>query len=155
MALYMEGYSECSISERKRSKNAVHNAVIKFKKTGTYSDVKWSGCPQKSTSRNDHIIRRTAVESPMSSASKIRFVLLIKGADNSWKTISWHLIIDFGLKAHKPAKKPRLTQPMKAKHLSYAKKHVKWMIQQWQQVFFSNESTVQQFTNHYAQALRL
>ena len=37
---------------------------------------------------------------------------------------------------------------MKAKHLGFAKKHVKSMIQQWQQEFFSDESTVQQFTTH-------
>ena len=52
--------SERSISERiKRSKNAVHNAVVKFKKTGTYSDAKRSGRPRKSIPRGDHIIRRT------------------------------------------------------------------------------------------------
>ena len=72
VALYKEGYSEHSISEQiKRSKNAVYNAVVKFKKTGTYTDAKQSGHPQKNTSRDDHIIRRTAVWSPMSSASKI------------------------------------------------------------------------------------
>ena len=36
---------------------------------------------------------------------------------------------------------------MKSKRLAFAKKHMKWMIQQWQQVLFSHESTVQQFTN--------
>ena len=36
VALYKEGYSERSISEQiKSSKNAVHNAVMKFKKKGT------------------------------------------------------------------------------------------------------------------------
>ena len=41
MALHKEGYSERSISERvKCSKNAVHNAVMKFQKSGTYSDAK-------------------------------------------------------------------------------------------------------------------
>ena len=89
VALYKEGYSERSISERiKRSKNAVHNAVLKFKKTGTYSDAKRSGCPRKSTPRDDHIIRRTAVRSPMNSASKIRSVMLAKGADISRRTVS-------------------------------------------------------------------
>ena len=35
VALYKEGYSERSISERiKRSKNPVHNTVVKFKKQG-------------------------------------------------------------------------------------------------------------------------
>ena len=34
---------------------------------------------------------------------------------------------------------------MKAKRLGFAKKHAKWTIQQWQQVIFFDESTVQQF----------
>ena len=51
-ALCKEGYSERSISKRiKRSKNAVHNAVVKFKKTETYSDAKRSGRPRKSMPR--------------------------------------------------------------------------------------------------------
>ena len=82
----------------------------------------------------------------MSSASKIWSILLAKGADISWRAVIWHLMIDFGLKVRKPAKKPRLTPAIKAKCLGFAKKHVKWVIQQWQQVFFSDESTVQQFT---------
>jgi len=152
VALYKEAYSERSISERiKRSKNAVHNAIVKFNKAGTYSDAKRSGRPRKTTRRDDHIIRRTAVRSPMSSASKIRSVLLAKGADISRRTVSRRLVMDFGLKAHKPAKKPRLTPAMKAKRLGFAEKYAKWTIQQWQQVFFSDESTVQQFTTrmHY------
>ena len=49
MALHKEGYSERSNSVRvKRSKNAVHNAVVKFQKSRTYSDAKrWSGRPRK------------------------------------------------------------------------------------------------------------
>ena len=136
-ALYKEGYSERSISERiKRTKNAVYNAVVKFKKTGAYSDAKRTGRPRKTTPRNDRMIRRTAVRFPISSARKIRSVLLAKGADISQRIVSRRLVINFGLKTRKPAKQPRLTQAMKAKRLSFAKKHAKWTIQQWQQVFF-------------------
>ena len=53
---------------------------------------------------------------------------------------------DFGLKAHKPARKPRLTQAMKNKRLAFAKKYAAWTKQQWSKVSFSDESTVQQFT---------
>ena len=38
---------------------------------------------------------------------------------------------------------------MKVKRLGFVKKHAKWTIQQWQQVFFSDESTVQQFTTRH------
>ena len=134
VALYKEGYSERSISEQ--NKNAVDNAVVKFKKKGTYSNAKQPGCPRKSTPRDDHIIRTTAVRAPISSADKIRSVLLAKGADISGRTVSRRLVIVFGLKAYKPAKKPRLTPAMKAKRLGFAKEYAKWTIQQWQQVFF-------------------
>ena len=143
MALHKEGYSERSISKRvKHSKNAVH-------KSGTYSDAKRSGRPRKTIPRDDHVIRRTAVQSPMSSASKICSILLAKGMDVSRRTVSQRLVDDFGLKALKPAKKPRLILAMKVKRLIFTKKHAKWKNQQWQQVFFSNESTVQQFTTRH------
>ena len=102
---------------------------------------------RKTTPRDDHAIRIIAVRSPVSSASKIRSSLLAKGTDISRRTVSRRLVDDFDLKAHKPAHKPRLTQAMKSKRLAFAKKHVKWTIQQWQQVLFFDESTVQQFTN--------
>ena len=79
-------------------------------------------------------IRRIAVRSPMRFASKIRSSLLAKGTDISRRTVSRRLVDDFDLKAHKPAHKSRLTQAMKSKRLAFAKKHVKWTIQQWQQV---------------------
>ena len=116
VAFYKEEYSKHSASERiKRSKNAVYNAIVKFKKTGTHSDIKQSARPQKSTPRDDHIIRKKAVRSSMSFASKVRSVLLAKGADISRRTVSRRLVINFGLKAHEPAKKPKLTPAMKAK----------------------------------------
>ena len=119
-------FARKNISERiKRSKNAVQNAVVKFKKTGAYSDAKRSSRPRETTPRDDYIIRRTAVWSPMSTASKVRSVLLAKGANISRRTVSWRLGINFGLEVSKPAKKPRLTPAMKAKRLGFAKKHAK------------------------------
>ena len=46
VALHKEGYSERLISEKmKYSKSAVHNAVVKFQNTGSYSTGKKSGRP--------------------------------------------------------------------------------------------------------------
>ena len=148
VALHKKGHSERLINQKmKKSKTAVHNAIAKFWNTGTYTTAKKSGRLRKTTPRDDHAIRRIAVRSPMSSASKIRSLLLAKGTDISRRTVSRRLVDDFDLKAHKPAHKPRLTQAMKSKRLAFAKKHVKWTIQQWQQVLFSDECTVQQLTN--------
>ena len=132
VTLYGEGYSERSISERvKCSKNAVHNAIVKFRKTGSYSDAKRSCQPRQTTPQDDDVIRRAAVWSPMTSASKVRAVLLAKGADVSRRTVSRPLVNDFSLKSRKPAEKNRLTPAMKAKRLVFAQKHVNWTIQQW------------------------
>ena len=131
----------------KCSKSAVHSAVVKFQNTGFYSTDKKSGGPRKTTPRIDIVIRKIAVRPPMSSASKIWSALLAKGTEISRKTFSRRLVDDFGLKAHKPARKPRLTQAMKNKRLAFAKKHATWTKQQRSKVLFSDESTVQlQFT---------
>ena len=100
MVLHQEGYSERAISGKlKCSKTAVHNAVVKFANSGTYSDRKRSGRPRKTTPRDDHAIRRMAVRSPMSTSNKIRSVLLSKGADVSRRTVSRRLTKEFGLKS--------------------------------------------------------
>jgi len=102
VALHKKGYSERLIRERVRcSKNAVHNAVVKFQITGIYSDAKRFGRLRKTTPSDDHVIRRTAVWSLMSSASKIRSILLAKGANVSQRTVSRRLVDDYGLKVYK------------------------------------------------------
>ena len=89
VTLHKEGYSERLISKKiKRSKCAVHNAIIKFRNTGSYSIGKKSGRPRKTTPRDDHAIRRIAVRSPMSSANKIRSALLEKGTTISRRIVS-------------------------------------------------------------------
>ena len=82
----------------------------------------------------------------MSSASKIWSELLSKGTDIIQRIVNWRLMYEFGLKAHRPALKPKLIQAMKDKRLTFVQKHTKWTVQQWQQVLFANKSTVQQLT---------
>ena len=82
----------------------------------------------------------------MSSASKIWSELLAKGADISRRTVNRRLVDEFGLKAHRPARKPKLIQAMKDKRWTFVQKHTKWTVQQWQQVLFTDKSTVQQLT---------
>ena len=144
--LNQEGYSERQISKAKKcSKTTVLNALAKFKNSGSYSDNKRSGRPQKTTARDDRLIRRVAVHSPRSSFKKMRSALLAHGTDVSCKTVKRRLTKDFGLKAFKPAKKPRLTPAMKLKRLNFAKKHINWSREQWSRVIFSDESCIQQF----------
>ena len=142
--LNQKGHSERQISKAKKcSKTAVHNALAKFKNSGSYSDNKRPGRPRKITASDDHLIRRVAVHSPRSSSKKMRSALLAHGTDVSCKTVKRRLTKDFGLKAFKPAKKPRLTPAMKLKRLNFAKKHINWSREQWSRVIFLDESCIQ------------
>jgi len=118
-----EGCTERAISERLAvSKTAVHQAVVKFKNCGPYSDCKRSGRPRKTTRRHDILIKRCVAKFPTCSAKKIRAELEETGSRISRRTISRRLTDEFGLKSRKPARSPRLTPAMKLKRLQFAKK---------------------------------
>ena len=153
--MHKVGLSERLISEKVEcSKTAVHQAIVKFKICGSYVDKKRSGRPRKTTPRDHHLIRRVAVRSPTSSCKKIRSTLLLKGTDVHRTTIGRRLVNEFGLKYHKPAKKPRLTEAMKAKRVIFANKSADWSEKQWGKVLFSDESTIQQFGTRKQQVRR-
>ena len=78
------------------------------------------------------------MRSPTNLIKKIRVKLLCRGCRISDMTISRHLSKEFHMKSHKPAKKPRLTAAMKAKHLQFANNHQHWTAEQWEKLSFSD-----------------
>ena len=54
------------------SKTAVHQAIVKFNKLGTYADAKRSGRLRETTPRTDILIKKKVMNSPTGSAKKIR-----------------------------------------------------------------------------------
>ena len=124
----------------------MHQAIAKFQKYGMYTDRKRSGKALKTSSRDDHIIKKIAVRSPLSSSKKICKKLLRAGVNISRSTVSRRLNMIFGLKACKPARKPRLTSLMKKKRLCFSKAHRNWTSEDWGKVLSSDESSVQQFS---------
>ena len=140
-----EGYSEHQISIRLGvSKTAVHQAIAKFQKYGIYTDRKRSGRPLKTSSRDDHIIKKIALQSPLSSSKKIHKELLQAGVNISRSTVSHRLNMMFGLKPFKPAQNPRLTPPDEKEALALPKLTIAG--HQRIKVLFSDESSVQQFS---------
>ena len=143
-----EGYSERQISKKlKFSKTAIHQAIVKFQNFGSFQDLHRSERPRVTSQRDDHLIKRMVVPSPTTSSKKIRSALLLKGTVASTSTIKRRLADNFGLKAYKPAKKPRLTPSMKAKRYAFAKAHQHWTAENWRKALFSDESTVQQLAS--------
>ena len=90
-------------------------------------------------------MRKIVTRSPMTSGEKIRSQLQERECKVSTRTVQRRLFTKFGLKSHKPARKPRLTEGMKKKRLSFAKAHSHWTVDMWKKVLFSDESSMKQF----------
>ena len=86
------------------SKTAVYQAIPRFKNFGLYHDKKRSGRPRKTSPRDDNLIRKIAVWSPISSCEKISAALLLKGTDIHCTTVNRRLIRRFNVKAFKFSK---------------------------------------------------
>ena len=127
------------------SKTAVHKAIAKYQQDGSYTDKKRTGRPRVTTAREDNVMRRIVVRSPTISIKKIRAELLRRGCQINHMIAFRRLSKEFNLKSYKPAKKPRLTAPMKAKRLQFSSNHQHWTAGKWGKVFFSDKSTFQQF----------
>jgi len=99
----------------KVGKTVVNNAIMKYQIEGTFKDRKRSARPRVSSCRDDRVMHKVVIRSPISSSKKIQSKLLERGTLGSTKTIQRRLFLEFGLKSCKPARKPRLTQAMKKK----------------------------------------
>ena len=75
------------------SKTAVHTEKVNFMKYGNYKDRKRSGRPQKSTPKNDNMMKRIVARSSISSCQKIKIYLSQKGTEVSLKTIARRLCV--------------------------------------------------------------
>ena len=126
--------------ERLVNKTAVHNSIMNYQ-NDTFKNRKRSGRPRVSSyCREDRVMHKVVIRSPMSSSKKNQAKLMERGTVVSDKTIQRGLSLDFGIKSCKPARKPRLPQAMKIKCLDFAKRHASWYIEMWKKVLFRYNS---------------
>jgi len=72
LILYEEGYTERQISDKlKFSKTAIHQAVARFKRFGSFQDLSRTGRPKVASQRNDHMIKKMVVRSPPTSSKNV------------------------------------------------------------------------------------
>ena len=88
-------------------------------------------------------IVKQATRKPFSSAAQIK-----KAAGGRIDHLSVRRIRSTlkksGLKAHRAAKKPHLTDQMREKRKQWCANHLHWTEDDWEKVLFSDESTFQQ-----------
>ena len=143
--LYEDGSTQRQIAERLGvSKTGVQKAIGRLKKTGSAKPLSRTGRPRATTPQTDRLIRRSAIATPTISSAQIR-TKLPGVAKVSARTIRRRLHDEMGLKAYRPAKKPRLSPKNVRDRLAFCRAHQHWTVDQWRQVMFSDETLIKQF----------
>ena len=91
------------------------------------------GRKRKTTPRTDRKIVRMALSNRRTSCKNLSIALAAQGVSLATRTVNKRLL-ESGLKAYRPRKKPRLTHPMINARLAWAQNHVQWTSEQWEKV---------------------
>jgi transposase len=142
------GYSQRQISNRLNvSRGAVQRCFARSADndgTGVeYHSIRRSGRPKITSARTDNSIIVMCKRSPRASSAKIK-AQLPASERVSTRTIRRRLFTT-GLKARRPAKKPLLSSKNIRDRVAFCRKYRQWTPEQWEDVFFSDESTFTQF----------
>lgn len=114
-------------------------SVLRIKKKMVFEEelgpkrVGRCGRKKVTTPRTDRKIVKIALNNRRASCKNISSTLAADGLNISRRTVNRRLLTA-GLKAYRPRKKPRLTDAMKKARFAWAKEHINWTIEDWEQV---------------------
>ena len=100
-----------------------------------------SGGKRKTSPRTDKVLKREVMQNPSMTASELKKKHPDLLGNVAIRTIQHRLQKDLGLPCRRAAKKPLLTDAMKKKRITFAKKYKDWTSEQWKKVMWSDEST--------------
>ena len=127
------------------SRSTIKRLRHRFRDTGDVKDRPRSGRPRVTTVRQERYIETTAARARFITANQIENDVR-NAARPAARPISHQTIRNrlhaAGLRARKPAKRPKMTAAHRAARLRWAREHVRWNRQQWANVMFSDESRV-------------
>lgn len=147
--LSKEGLSQRSIATRlKVSQSAVSRTLTRLSEKGDYDSRRRCGRPTITSLHGDRAIRRAAVANPFISSGEVRANLAPVIPNISARTIRRRLSDKFGLKSHKPSRKPFLTAKNRRDRLAFCRQYRNWTAEQWKTVMFSDETKVSQFRSY-------
>ena len=143
-ALVDQGWGARRIARHyKWKKSSVQHYVSEYKSTGKFvRKTHNSGRKRKTSAKTDRFIARSVkgtAEKRRKSSREIQNELQAGGVIISQSTIKRRLI-EQGLRAHIPTKKPLLRKVNILKRLQWAKKYANWTASDWQKVLWSDES---------------
>ena len=109
-------------------------------------DAPWSGRLKISTATALFIVKTMTKNSTTRGWSCARIAAEVSNTP-SWQPVSqttvWRALTDAGYGVYKRTVKPGLTQEMKAARLAWCYKYQHWKLEDWKNVIFSNETSVQ------------
>lgn len=130
------GRKVASIAEQFQiTRQAVYNLIRKYTETGNAKDLPKSGRPPVINHEQSHNIVQMHEQNPFKTAT-----LTAREIGASRQSVVRRLN-RAGLKAHRPAVRPLLTDINKTKRLEWARKHIRWTLDDWSGVLFSDEAT--------------
>ena len=124
----------------KKSKSVIHGILKKFDETGSCEAKKPPGSPRKTTSREDRFIALQAKKDTFTTAAGIAHMI----KDNLGVNVSRHTVLrrlnEQRLMARTPSTKPFISKKNQLARKKFAIEHVTWTENQWNCVYFSDES---------------
>lgn len=141
LTLHEEGYSLRDIAAKlggKATFSGVRKLVLKYNNTGKLDDKKRCGRKRKTSDRDDRLLKRLSLSNRRLSSAKLC---------HAWgKRVSSSLVrrrlVQCGLKARRPRRKPLLTLCMRKKRMDWARQHLHWSYDDWMNVLFSDETKI-------------
>jgi transposase len=127
------------------SKGAVTKIFQKFQKSGFVANRPRSGRPRKTNARMDRIITRIVYSGAAETATEVSNILeTCHQTTLNPQTVRNRLSENLLVARVKP-KKPLWTEKQKAARLGWAKDHINWTEDQWDEVLWTDESKFKLF----------
>lgn len=141
ITLHGEGYSLRAIAAKLgggATFSGVRKLLDKFKSTGKVEDKKGRGRKRKTTRRADRRLKQLSIANRFFTS---RQLLAAWGGHVCPKTVR-NRLLEFGLRARRPRRKPLLTLGMRKKRMEWAREHLPWTTDDWKKVLFSDETKI-------------
>ncbi len=131
------------------SPTTISNLIRRYNATGSVKDRPRSGRPRVTDAAEDRSILLMSLRKRTRSAPSIRAEVRRRRRNQQGLSIQTvrNRLRAGGLRARKPAKKPKLTDRHKRARLQWARQHVRWTHAQWSNVLFTDESRFLLFRN--------
>lgn len=148
IALLQTGLRQVDVARQLNlSRFSVRRVYQRFRETGGYTRRRGSGRKRCTSERDDRFIVSTSLRHRFSNAVEVQQELRsARRTSVSVSTIRRRLK-EKELRAHRPAKGPKLSVQHRRERLQFAQEHANWTLDQWRAVLFTDETRVCLFCN--------